>query len=170
LYKINRFDIGSIYVLLFTKKPYLSTMAIVEGNIIMRGAHGTFAGQVVYRQRYGKTIMCKLPKPYPPKTPTQIANQERFKRANDFAKQAMKDPEKKAYYKSIAKPGRTAYHAAFKDAYNKPKVEVIKEEKKLTVKIKAKHRVYMVKASNLAGKGNGICHTARGILGIYITK
>ena len=130
-------------------------MATVEGNIIMRGAHGTFAGQVVYRQRYGKTIMCKLPKPYPPKTPTQIANQERFKRANDFAKQAMKDPEKKAYYQSIAKEGRSAFNAAFKDAYSKPEVEVTVAEKKVTVKIKAKHRIYMVKGTTLQGKEMG---------------
>ena len=93
-------------------------MAISNDNVVTRGATGTFAGQIVFRQRFGKTIMCKMPKPYPPKTPTQLANQERFKRANDFAKAAIKDPVKKAYYQSIAKPTQTAFNAAFQDAYH----------------------------------------------------
>lgn len=126
---------------------YLSTMAISEHNVITRGATGTFGGQVVFRQRNGKTIMCKPPKPYPPKTPTQIANQERFKRANDFAKQVIKDPAKKAFYKSIAKPGQTAFNAAFQDAYHKPEVEVSVQEQTIAIKARGKHRVEKVKVA-----------------------
>jgi hypothetical protein len=126
---------------------YLSTMAISKHNVITRGATGTFGGQVVFRQRNGQTIMCKPPKPYPPKTPTQIANQERFKRANDFAKQAIRDPAKKAFYKSIAKPGQTAFNAAFQDAYHKPEVEVSVQEQTIAIKAKGKHRVEKVKVS-----------------------
>lgn len=124
---------------------YLSVMAMSNDNAITRGATGTFGGQIVFRQRNGKTIMCKPPKPYPPKTATQIANQERFKRANDFAKAAIKDPVKKAYYRSIAKPGQTAFNAAFQDAYHKPEVKVRVEGKTVTVKVKGKHRVEKVK-------------------------
>ncbi len=109
----------------------------------MRGASGKHADQIVLRQRFGKTVMCKLPCEYPPKTVKQIANQERFKRANDFAKAAIKDPEKKAYYKSIAKPHQTAFNAAFQDAYNKPEVEVTIAEK-VVVKAKAKHPIIKV--------------------------
>jgi hypothetical protein len=94
-----------------------------------------------------------MPKPYPPKTPTQIANQERFKRANDFAKQVIKDPAKKAFYKSIAKPGQTAFNAAFQDAYHKPEVEANTEGQKLSVKTKGKHRVEKVKVSILDAAG-----------------
>jgi hypothetical protein len=131
-------------------------MAISNHNVITRGASGTFADQIVFRQRFGKTIMCKMPKPYPPKTATQLANQERFKRANDFAKAAIKDPVKKAYYKSIAKPTQTAFNAAFQDAYHKPKVELHVKEEKVTVKIEGKHRVYMVKVTTLQGKEMGL--------------
>jgi hypothetical protein len=89
-----------------------------------------------------------MPKPYPPKTATQLANQERFKRANDFAKAAIKDPVKKAYYQSIAKPTQTAFNAAFQDAYHKPKVEVTVTDKKIIIKTKGKHRIEKVKVEN----------------------
>ncbi len=124
---------------------YLCIMAVSKRNVITRGASGKFADQVVFRQRGDKTVMCKPPCPYPPKTEKQLANQDRFKRANDFAKAAIKDPERKAYYKSIAKPHQTAYNAAFQDAYNKPEVEVSVEEKTITIKVEAKHRITKVK-------------------------
>lgn len=123
---------------------YLCSMAVIKKNIIMRGASGKFAEDVVFRQRNGKTIACKPPCEYPPKTAAQLANQERFKRANDFAKAAIKDPEKKAYYKSIAKPHQTAFNAAFQDAYNKPEVEVRVEKETVIVKTKGKHRIKKV--------------------------
>ena len=111
----------------------------------MRGASGNFGDEMVLRQRFGQTIICKPPRPYPPKTAKQLANQERFKRANDFAKAAIKDPEKKAYYKSIAKPTQTAFNAAFQDAYNKPEVEVTVKDETITVKTKGKHGIKKVK-------------------------
>jgi glutamine amidotransferase-like uncharacterized protein len=118
-------------------------MALTNDNVILRKATGTFAKQIVFRQRFGKTVMCNRPCKYPPKTPTQIANQERFKRANDFAKAAVKDPEKKAYYQSIKKPNQTAFNAAFQDAYSKPEVEVIVKEK-VVIKVEAKHSIVKV--------------------------
>ncbi|MRG47197.1 hypothetical protein GFS24_18895 [Chitinophaga sp. SYP-B3965] len=118
-------------------------MALTNDNVILRKATGTFAKQIVFRQRFGKTVMCNRPCKYPPKTATQIANQERFKRANDFAKAAVKDPEKKAYYQSIKKPNQTAFNAAFQDAYHKPEVEVIVKEK-VVIKAKAKHPIVKV--------------------------
>ncbi|MRG48695.1 hypothetical protein GFS24_26525 [Chitinophaga sp. SYP-B3965] len=123
-------------------------MALTNDNVILRKATGTFAKQIVFRQRFGKTVMCNRPCKYPPKTPTQIANQERFSRANDFAKAAVKDPEKKAYYQSIKKPNQTAFNAAFQDAYNKPEVEVSVKEKTITIKVTGKHRVEKVKVGN----------------------
>jgi hypothetical protein len=124
-------------------------MAVSEHNVITRGATGTFGKQIVFRQRNGKTVMCKPPCKYPPKTATQIANQERFKRANNFAKAAVKDPEKKAYYQSIAKPHQTAFNAAFQDAYNKPEVEVMVKDKKVIIKVKGKHPVEKIKVTSL---------------------
>ena len=117
----------------------------------MRGTSGTVNEELVFRQRFGKTVICKLPCEYPPSTDKQIANQERFKRANDFAKAAIKDPAKKAYYKSIAKQGQTAFNAAFQDAYHKPEVEVIVKEK-ITIKVKSKHAIVKV----IVGTGKAI--------------
>ena len=110
----------------------------------MRGASGKFADDVVFRQRNGKTVACKPPCEYPPKTEAQLANQARFKRANDFAKAAIKDPAKKAYYKSIAKPHQTAFNAAFQDAYNKPEVKVTVKNETLTIKTEGKHPIKKV--------------------------
>ncbi|MRG46435.1 hypothetical protein GFS24_15035 [Chitinophaga sp. SYP-B3965] len=128
-------------------------MAVSEHNVITKGATGTFAKQIVFRQRNGKTVMCNRPCKYPPKTPTQIANQERFKRANDFAKAAVKDPAKKAFYKSIAKPNQTAFNAAFQDAYHKPEVIASVKEQTIEVEAKGKHRITSVKVAieNAAG-------------------
>jgi hypothetical protein len=126
-------------------------MAIIKNNVVMRGASGSLGDEAVLRQRNGKTVLCKRPCEYPPSTPAQIANQERFKRANDFAKSAIKDPVKKAYYKSIAKPTQTAFNAAFQDAYNKPEVEVEVKEK-ITIKVKGKHPIVKV----IVGTGKAI--------------
>lgn len=127
---------------------YLSVVMAISNSVILRGASGTFAKEIVLRQRNGKTVMCKMPKPYPPKTANQLANQERFKKANNFAKAAIKDPEKKAHYKSIAKPGQTAFNAAFQDAYHKPEVEVTIKDQKIIVKVEGKHRVESVKVGD----------------------
>ena len=131
-------------------------MAIQKRNSIMRGTSGTVNGEVVFRQRFGKTVICKLPRPYPPKTDTQIANQERFKRANDFAKAAIKDPVKKAYYQSIAKPTQTAFNAAFQDAYHKPEVKVVVKEK-ITIKVKSKHAITKV----MVGTGKAVLNNGQ---------
>jgi hypothetical protein len=134
---------------------YLSVVMAISRSVILKKASGTFANEFVLRQRNGKTVICKMPKPYPPKTATQLANQERFKKANDFAKAAIKDPAKKAYYKSIAKRGQSAFNAAFQDAYHKPKVEVSKQDQKIIVKAEGKHRIERVKVGeNFALKRN----------------
>jgi hypothetical protein len=119
-------------------------MAIIRNNVIMRGASGKHADQMVLRQRNGQTVICKMPCEYPPKTAKQLANQDRFKRANDFAKAAIKDPARKAYYKSIAKPHQTAFNAAFQDAYNKPEVSVAVKNETVIIKTTGKHRIEKV--------------------------
>ena len=120
----------------------------------MHGASGNLGDQLIYRQRGGKTVAYVPPCEYPPSTPAQVANQERYYRANDFANAIIKDPEKKAYYKSIAKPGQTAFNAAFSDAYHKPEVEEVVVEEKIIIKVKAKHPIVKV----IVGTGRAILH------------
>ncbi|SIN70734.1 hypothetical protein [Chitinophaga niabensis] len=136
-------------------------MAVSEHNVITRGATGTFGKQIVFRQRNGKTVMCKPPCKYPPKTATQVANQERFKRANNFAKAAVKDPERKAYYKSIAKPHQTAFNAAFQDAYNKPEVTVAINKGTVVIKTKGKHRIKEIKIITPSATGFAVFKNKR---------
>lgn len=115
---------------------YFCGMAIADNNAILKGATGTW-GDFVFRQRNGKTVVCKRPKAYPPKTPTQIANQERFAKANAFAKEVIKDPVKKAEYQKRAQAGQYAYNVAFGDAFHGTEIsEVSVSDKAVTVKMK----------------------------------
>lgn len=112
----------------------------------MKGAQGKFGKEVVFRQRNGKTVMCKVPKPYPPKTATQVANQERFAKANAFAKAAIADPVKKAQYQKRANLGQSAYNVAFADAFHGSEIsEVSVSDKVVTVKMRNDHSVKEVK-------------------------
>jgi hypothetical protein len=113
-------------------------MATVANNVLLREARGTFGKQVVFRQRNGKTVMCNMPRPYPPKTAKQLANQERFARANAFAKAVIADPVRKAEYQARAtKPGVSAYHVAFQEAFYGAEIkEVHVEEKAVTVRMR----------------------------------
>ncbi len=86
--------------------------------------------------------MCKLLKPYPPKTATQVANQERFAKANAFAKEAIADPVRKAQYQKRAQNGQSAYNVAFSDAFHGAEIsEVNVSGKAVTVKMKNDHSV-----------------------------
>lgn len=120
---------------------YLCIMARSDNNTILKGATGTF-GDMVFRQRNGKTVICKRPKAYPPKTPTQVANQERFAKANAFAKEAIADPVRKAEYQKRAANGQSAYNVAFSDAFSGAEIsEVNVSEKAVTVKMRNDHGV-----------------------------
>lgn len=78
-----------------------------------------------------------MPRPYPPKTANQLANQERFARANAFAKAEIADPVKKARYKARAKKGQSAYNVAFRDAFHGAEIKAVTKEKKvLTVRVR----------------------------------
>ena len=113
-------------------------MATTNNNVLLREARGTFGKQVVFRQRNGKTVMCNMPGPYPPKTAKQLANQERFARANAFAKAVIADPVRKAAYQARAtKPGISAYHVAFQEAFHGAEIKEVRvEEKVVTVRMR----------------------------------
>lgn len=121
-------------------------MAISNQNVITLGATGTFGKQIVFRQRFGKTVMCKPPKAYPPKTATQLANQERFAKANAFAKAEIADPVKKAQYQARATKGQSAYHVAFRDAFHGAEITAVAVSGKVvTVEVRNTHSVQSVK-------------------------
>ncbi|RPE12373.1 hypothetical protein EGT74_02125 [Chitinophaga lutea] len=99
-------------------------MATSITNVLLAGVSGKVGGMFVVRQRNGKTVICKLPKPYEkPPTSGQLANRDRFKKANAYAKAAILDPVQKKYYQSKAKKGQSAFNVAFRDAFRGKAVE-----------------------------------------------
>lgn len=122
-------------------------MAMITENVLLRGVRGTFGKQFVFRQRNGKTVICKMPKPYEkPPTDKQLANRERFAKANNFAKSAIADPVKKQYYLAMAKPGQSAYNVAFREAFHGPEItNVTMKAETITIRVKDSYIVDAVK-------------------------
>lgn len=137
---------------------------IVSDNVLLKGGRGTFGRQFVLRQRNGKTVMYKMPKPYPPKTANQLTNQERFAKANLFAKAAIADPVKKQYYQAMAKPGQSAYNVAFREAFHGPEITAVSLKDK-TVRVKDNYIADRVIVNNEAA----VFNTKRGIW-VYVTS
>lgn len=96
------------------------------GNIIVRGFSGTLDDIVMFRQRAGKTIVCKV-RQKSSKEPTEkmLAINARFRFASTYAKRAIGDSATKALYSAAAAPGQSAYNMALRDAFIAPKVESI---------------------------------------------
>lgn len=86
-------------------------MAIVKNNQLTKALSGRI-GNLVFRQRNGKTVVYSLPCAYPPPTARQLNRQIQFAKAVSLAKFASKDEVKKAFFKSIARKGQSVYHAA----------------------------------------------------------
>jgi hypothetical protein len=90
----------------------------------MKGTRGMFGNQVVFKIRKGKQFVSAPPnfnenrKP----TPNQRAAQERFKRASEYATEAIQDESTKKAYQKVAGKRQTAQNMAFRDAYNPPEI------------------------------------------------
>lgn len=103
-------------------------MPVYKDNIIMEGLSGMLADIVVFRQLRGKTVMANRPAKPSRQSELQRENRMRFRAASQFAKEAMKDPEKKERYRHKArKLGLpNPYTAALTDYMRKPSVSRIK--------------------------------------------
>jgi hypothetical protein len=106
-------------------------MAIVFDNPLTLGLRGRFGELMVFRVVRGKTVVSHAPKkPAKSKeTVEQRLTRTTFKEASRLAKNAMLDPEKKAYYKERAKEWNltNAYTAAVKD-FMSNKMEKLRTE------------------------------------------
>lgn len=107
-------------------------MSIIRENIMMEGVSGMLGDVVVFRQLRGKTIMANRPSKPRFQSALQRENRLRFRQATTFAKQAMKDPQKKEYYLAKARKLRlpNAYTAAITDYMRKPAVTAVKHKGK----------------------------------------
>ena len=98
-------------------------MARIENNFAMEGLKGKVGNIFVYRHKNGKTIVAKTPNRTAPLTEGQKKQNQRFKLAINYAKNALLDPSLKAYYDAEAKKRKigSAYNVAVAD-YLKPPV------------------------------------------------
>ena len=94
-----------------------------KDNFIVHGLSGTFAGIGTFHKRGRKTFLRKIrAKPSVPDSKEQVAVKKRFAEYIRYAKAAIKDPDIKAAYAAVAKPGRTAFNRAVTDASHPPKI------------------------------------------------
>ena len=94
-----------------------------RNNFVVQGLSGTFAGIGTFHTRGRKTFLRKIrAKSSVPDSEEQIAVKKRFAEYIRYAKAAIKDPEIKAAYAAVAKPGRTAFNRAVTDASIPPKI------------------------------------------------
>jgi hypothetical protein len=102
-------------------------MAIVRNNSVVQGFSGMLGNLIVFRHVRGKTIVAKRPRPARSQSASQQENRRRFRDAAVFAKAAMYDPKKKAYYLEKARQLKlpNAYTAAITDYMRKPVVNKV---------------------------------------------
>lgn len=100
-------------------------MAYVNDNLLLQGLSGMFGRSIVFKSMRGKTLISPRPAPPSRQSEQQKANRSKFREATAWAKEAMLDAERKAYYQRKAKKLKlpNAYTAAITDFMRKVKVE-----------------------------------------------
>jgi len=97
-------------------------MAFIKKNQMMQGMSGSI-GNVTFRVRENKTVSGPRPSTSKkPPTEEQLAVQLKFERFAAYAQKAIANPATKAMYAAAAKPGQTAFNAAFQDAVRPPSI------------------------------------------------
>ena len=90
----------------------------------MQNVRGMFGKQVVFKNRLGVPYVAAPPyiKKNRIASESEHANRMSFAEAVEFGKKAIRDPQLKAEYASLAKPRQTPYNAAVSDARLPPKI------------------------------------------------
>jgi len=101
-------------------------MSTTKNNAITKNYKGKFADQLVFRNRYGKSIMAGLPKQITtPPTANQLNVRRKFLLASRYAKNVMQDPVALAAYKAKVHDGLSPYVLAMSDYLKPPYVTSI---------------------------------------------
>ncbi len=96
-------------------------MAKSKTNIITHGYHGKVGDQFVFRMRGSNSMICSKPdRTNVVMTQNQKDQTRRFSGAVNYAKNALADPVKRAYYESRATKEVSAYNKALADFLTKP--------------------------------------------------
>jgi hypothetical protein len=95
-------------------------MAISKDNLLVHGTSGHIGKLLVFKNYSGKTVVTKFPdmSGVVP-SENQLKEKSRFGDAVRFAQGIIRDPAKKAAYKT--EPGRSVYHTAMTDYLEKNK-------------------------------------------------
>ncbi|MEJ6980034.1 hypothetical protein WG906_06210 [Pedobacter sp. P351] len=97
----------------------------LKNNDLVKGASGRIGDQLVYRQRGGKTIIAKRPRPkIKPDTISQITTRELFYNAVLYAKTVIADEATKAIYQAKTQGNQTAYNLAVSDFCKAPEIRL----------------------------------------------
>jgi hypothetical protein len=78
-------------------------MATVRTNPLIEGLSGMLGQSIVFKNLRGKTIITNRPSSPKKQSESQKANRSKFRQATYYAKAAMLDAERKAYYQKKAK-------------------------------------------------------------------
>jgi len=101
-------------------------MAKSKTNIITHGYHGKVGDQFVLRVRGNNSMLCSKPdRSNVVLTQNQVDQTRRFSGSVNYAKNALADPVKKAYYESRADKNVSAYNRAVADFLTKPWIDQI---------------------------------------------
>lgn len=101
-------------------------MAKVGKNIVTPGFRGKLGDIIVFRRRWGKTIVTTTPeKTAHELTAAQKKHRHLFQNAILYGKNAVADPIKNAAYKGEAKDGQSAYNVAVADFLNAPSFDEV---------------------------------------------
>jgi len=94
-------------------------MARIKLDPLFAGISGRMGDLVFRKSRNGEIIVSRRPrKSNTPPSAAQMAQRERFKLANAYAKAAPADPALRVHYEALAEEtGRSAYNAARDDYF-----------------------------------------------------
>lgn len=96
-------------------------MAKSNNNIVTHGLSGRI-DELVFRQRFGQTVVTRNPRVSREPSNAQLSLRSRFRQAAAYAKAAVSDAATKLFYGSKAKEGQSAYNVALADFFNTPEI------------------------------------------------
>lgn len=95
-------------------------MAKSKRNIITHGLSGKLGDLVVFRQRFGNTLVGNIPNRRAALSTKQLAVNEKFQKAVSYASTSLKFRANKALYAQRARGGVTAFNLAIADYFTPP--------------------------------------------------
>jgi hypothetical protein len=106
-------------------------MPRIKKNTLIKGASGNWQGELVYKQRGGKTFIAGMPTVDPNRELTEKQEEviDKFASASAYAAEVILDPELKKFYESKVSESNTAFNVAFRDFSKPPKVSKIVSDK-----------------------------------------